>query len=770
MRPIHDHARPNILFIMADQMRADALGIVNGWTRTPNLDRLAREGIAVRGAVTNSPTCIPARLSHAVGLYPHQTGVTDHGSYTLDPRYPTWMRAVSEAGYRTSLFGKTHLHPHEGDLRDRLHLMHAYGLSVVDEIGGPHASASAASNMTDVWQSHGLWELYRRDLADRERHKRYVVRPSPLGLDHHYDVYVGRRAASYLAGLDEGAPWCCWVSFGGPHEPWDTPEPYASLYADVDVGAATPRLRAHERVRGLLRHNFDSPHFSPPLRPNEVRALRADYAGAVTLIDDQIGAILDVVRGRGELDRTVVLFTSDHGEMNGDQGLLYKGNFLDQALMIPLIVRPPPGGCADAGRVVGANAELMDVGATIADYAGASLAGASQARSLRPLVEGRSAAHRDFAVAELRDHTALVDQRWKLELDPADRPTLLFDRVNDPLEQHNLADDPGYGRVRRELRDRLVEFRAATPAPDERVILDRGHDRGRARRARAWMRRAIELGGRLSDAMAGPRAAPPPERYVKFCHQGSQRCNDDPASLGYRYRSWGADTPICCVSHLVELAFFTHDLFEEHGIRYFILWGTHLGALRHRGIIPWDTDVDIGIFSEDHERVRALAPRFHERGYALRDGPGEDMLTLSYSATNDLHVDIEVWQRRGAAFAWQQYTIAEEDLFPLREHPFYNRALIGPRATPYLLDYYGADCLEVGKKQWIGMNTRFYKPSFTKRFEIQHVRAAPIDLQRDFAAEAEDLAWAQIAYARLARKIRLWKLRTYVASLVTHRR
>src|SRR5262245_24927900 len=271
--------QPNILFIMADQMRADALGIINGWTRTPNLDRLARGGFLFRGVITNSAECIPARFSLALGLYPHQTGVWQNGTYTLNPELPNWMQAVEQAGYRTSLFGKTHLHPHEGDLRDRVHLMHAYGLQVVDETTGPHASAHVLSNMTQSWQEQGLWERYREDVGERIRSKRHLVRPSVLGAEHHYDVYVGRQAASYLAGLDGPQPWFCWVSFGGPHEPWDAPEPYASLYAQADIPSPMPRLRGHERVRGLLRRAFDSDYYSPPLPPDEVRAMRANYAG-----------------------------------------------------------------------------------------------------------------------------------------------------------------------------------------------------------------------------------------------------------------------------------------------------------------------------------------------------------------------------------------------------------------------------------------------------------------------------------------------------------
>jgi choline-sulfatase len=457
--------QPNVLFIMADQMRADALGLVNGWARTPNLDGLARSGCLFRGIVTNSVECIPARFSLALGLYPHQTGVWQNETCTLSPECPTWMQAVERAGYRTSLFGKTHLHPHKGDLRDRLHLVHAYGLRDVDETAGPQASAYVMSNMTESWKAAGLLDAYRDDVDGRNRFKRWVARPSVLGVEHHYDVYVGRAAARYLADVDARQPWFCWVSFGGPHEPWDAPEPYASLHADAALGPPIGRLRGHETIRGLLRRVFDSPHYSPPLSPEEVRAIRVNYAGNVTLIDDQIGAILDVVRRRGELERTLVVFTSDHGEMNGDHGALYKANFLDPVLRVPLIIRPPRAGAPHPGADVGVVAELMDVGATIVDYARGQLTASSYARSLRPLVEGTATTHRPFAVSEFLHHTAIVDANWKVEFEPDGRAALLLDRARDPLEQMNLADDGRYAGVVSELRARLAEFRDATPAP-----------------------------------------------------------------------------------------------------------------------------------------------------------------------------------------------------------------------------------------------------------------------------------------------------------------
>ncbi len=200
--------------------------------------------------------------------------------------------------------------------------------------------------------------------------------------------------------------------------------------------------------------------------------MRANYAGNVTLIDEQIGIIIGVLRERGELESTLIVFTSDHGEMNGDQGLIYKANFLDPAISVPLIVRPPHTDSSKEGGTIQTIAEWMDVGATIADYAGASLSDSAQSKSLRPLLEGSATQHREFAVSEFMQQTALIDGDWKIEFGPDDRADLLLNRVDDPLEQFNLADDPGRAPTIERLRQRLHDFRRRSTAPPVKATLD----------------------------------------------------------------------------------------------------------------------------------------------------------------------------------------------------------------------------------------------------------------------------------------------------------
>jgi choline-sulfatase len=343
--------------------------------------------------------------------------------------------------------------------------MNRYGLQTVDETCGPKASRTVLSNMTALWEERGVWDAYRRDMEDRVgRGSRHLARPSVLPLDLYYDVYVGQAAVRHLRDLPAGAPWFCWVSFAGPHAPWDAPEPYASMYAPEQMPAPTPRSTRS----GRMRQSADDR--KPPPSAGELARMRANYAGNVTLIDAQIGEILAAVERRGDLANTFIVFTSDHGEMNGDHGLFGKSVPFDASLKVPLVAAGPTGGGVQGGVRVDSLVELIDVGATIADYADARLPEASCARSLRPIVEGKTPAVREFAISEIDERHLIVTPRWKAEFDRGLAATLLWDRANDPLELVDLSQDPGHGAVLDELRRTMAEFLAATPPSPNAVL------------------------------------------------------------------------------------------------------------------------------------------------------------------------------------------------------------------------------------------------------------------------------------------------------------
>jgi choline-sulfatase len=300
--------------------------------------------------------------------------------------------------------------------------------------------------MTDAWAEAGVLEEFRHDLAARLVDGLFEARPSPLPVDLYYDAWIPARAIEHIDALPADGPWFCTVSFTGPHEPWDAPEPYASMFDPADAPAPLP---VEPRDESAPPSSLDSQiRLAAGMPEQSIRALRANYAGSVALIDDQVGRLIDAVKRRGEWGRTVVAFTSDHGEMNGDHGLFYKNNFLDAAVRIPLIVRDPR---RREGRRSAAPAELHDVGATLLDLAGLDPSHETFARSLVGDTPAREVALSEF-VGEYMVH----DGCHKLVVNTDGDAALLFDEIEDPDETTNLVRDPTRAGVIAELRDRLL--------------------------------------------------------------------------------------------------------------------------------------------------------------------------------------------------------------------------------------------------------------------------------------------------------------------------
>ena len=264
---------------------------------------------------------------------------------------------------------------------------------------------------------------------------------------------MGQQAKRYLSSYDRDEPWFCWVSWGGPHQPWDTPEPYASLYDPASMPPPALNDTDPPRPRGQIDRRFESMRNIPALESADVGAMRADYAGSVTLIDDQIGEILSVIEDRGELDATVVAFTSDHGEMNGDHGLISKSNFYNGAVRVPLIVRTP--GTEHSGIVSDSPVETVDLGPTLVELAGGELEYRQVGKSLIGALEGSR--HRDDALSEIMGEFMLMNDEWKIALNSQGETYMLFDRKNDPNEEHNLAGLSEYRSHADAMRLRILE-------------------------------------------------------------------------------------------------------------------------------------------------------------------------------------------------------------------------------------------------------------------------------------------------------------------------
>jgi len=477
---------PNILVVMSDQHRADMMGCAGDpGVLTPNLDRLASEGVRFSRVSCQGPLCMPARASFLTERY-----VRDHGVYTnwgeVAPDCPTYLHALREAGYHTVLIGKAHLYRDEA--HDARHVdelaprLHALGFAEVHETGDKFAT-SIPNAYTDHLRDRGLLDVYRRHIADRsyqgenetgrgatKRVPMWDSTPLPVALDDYVDAWHGAIAARWIESYERDEPFFAFVGFPGPHDPWDAPAEAVARYAGVDVSmpASTtrPELDGTGRYGALLRaflHLSDT----DTMTTDAIRGMRRAYSADVSVIDDGVGRILGALDERGMLDDTWVIYTSDHGEMGGNHGLMSKCVLYEPAVRVPLVIRPPSG-VRTKPAVVDALVEHLDVPATVRAIAGAPDVLGSEGRSLLPHVSGDGAPleRRDVSVSENWGFAAFETARHKLVVDEdALEPCQLFDLADDPHEDRNRLHDPECKSVVEELMETYARpFFATAPA------------------------------------------------------------------------------------------------------------------------------------------------------------------------------------------------------------------------------------------------------------------------------------------------------------------
>ena len=337
----------NWLLISFDQWRGDWLH--QPWLHLPHLQSIAREGWHLNRCYTSSPQCVPARASWLTGLRPSVLGVTTNKVYTVPADAPSFVRDLrDQAGYTTALVGKTHWTPHDYgiDLRDNIPLMRDLGFDRVREIAGPRAMAKVDCELTDRWRDAGVLDAYRKDLKDRyDGACVHTVRSSVLPDELYPDLWLTGIALEGLAKLPEDRPWLLWVSFPGPHEPFDVPATWRGRFPREPIPTPEKRPSDQELLKRLapegseLARKFD--RWPNGLPEEAVQSLRADYADHLALLDEQVGSLLEALGMRSDADRTAVSACSDHGELLGDWGLLLKGAFLEGAMRSLFVHRPP---------------------------------------------------------------------------------------------------------------------------------------------------------------------------------------------------------------------------------------------------------------------------------------------------------------------------------------------------------------------------------------------------------------------------------------------
>ena len=481
---------PNVLLLMTDAQRRDTLGCYgNRLVRTSAIDSLAAEGVRFTEWHVPNPLCMPARASLMTGHYPSSHGVRTNGM-NLGDALPTIAELLVNAGYWTASVGKHHLnfwwadkpgYSQEGRAdwsvgRRRIDLPY-FGFQGVD---------MAIGHNEDSWGPYAEWlaevcpeghALMQPENALRVPSGALCTWDSALPAEVHCTNWVADRTIARLRTRDSDHPFFVVASFPDPHMSYSPPEPYCRMYDPTDVSPPLqregeldrmpPHFRAYYEGTGYCREMFEDKTLNmlPAAAHTDLqwRDMRAHHWGQVTLIDDAVGRILAVVDELGLRENTVVIFTTDHGALMGDHGMHMHGPFhYDGQLRIPAIWRWP--GQFPAGQVSRALVSSVDMAPTLLALAGVEAPAAMQGASLSAVLGGDEGDwSRQAMVTEYDDELfapffrTLTTHRWKLTRYAGQPYGELFHRDEDPDEFKNLYDDPGYGAIRMELGDILLD-------------------------------------------------------------------------------------------------------------------------------------------------------------------------------------------------------------------------------------------------------------------------------------------------------------------------
>lgn len=450
--------RPNIVWILSDQHRADAWGAASdGLVHTPTLDRLAASGATFDQAFCQGPLCVPSRASLLTQRYVEDHGVRDNTWRGFQENLPTTVQAIRDVGYHTVAIGKMHLYKYPPDVADGEPTMRRHGFVEVDEMLGKYGNAFGRSDYTDELEAHGLLADYRRFLTERNPHSRgslaasgltgkphWVTDPAPMPAALHPDAWLGNRVADWIGRYRSAKPFFLWVGFPGPHDPWDAPTEYVQRYAGTAIPpphTVQPPQEQAGRFGEFVREVRDYGS-SSTATADTIQEVRRHYFGGVTMIDEAIGRMIEALDQRGMLADTWIVYTSDHGEMLGDHGLFTKNLFYDSATRVPLIIRPPGG---SAPHRVDALVELVDVAATLVDVAGSEPVAESAGRSLQDAVAGLPFDGKPWVRSECQGFQMWRSVSHKLVVDEVTgEPVQAFDLRADAWEDHNLVGVVGY--------------------------------------------------------------------------------------------------------------------------------------------------------------------------------------------------------------------------------------------------------------------------------------------------------------------------------------
>lgn len=468
-----EHRAPlNVLLITADQLRADALGCYgNQVVATPHIDALARTGMCFDQVFTACPACAPNRAALCTGRYPSTNGVRLNG-IPLPATELTMMEVLRRQGYRTYAAGKMHFgpqwnYPPNGDkLKDP-------GTELaVDPQPRPEEMPWHGFERVQITEDHriGPYGRYLRKhgfdpWADPHSftYPQSICARSVYPAKHHQTTWIANRGLDFIREHDAAKPFFAWVSFVHPHHPFTPPAPYDKTYDPDDMPLPVRScVEQHHWPRdySLKFHARSGSHEAVGMSgfdDSQWQTIKAFYYGMVSQIDEQVGRLIDMLEQRQLRERTIVVFTADHGEMLGDHGLLFKGCHFDQVTRMPLIISRPNG--QSCGQRHDALASAIDLMPTLLDLCGVASPPHVQGRSMTPAFDSLDWAGRGAVLIEhVSKLRTIRTKRHQLSWHGCGEQGELYDLANDPHCFENLWAVPDARELRQCLTEHLIEL------------------------------------------------------------------------------------------------------------------------------------------------------------------------------------------------------------------------------------------------------------------------------------------------------------------------
>jgi len=464
--------RPNILWYCSDQQRFDTIAALgNAHINTPCLDAFARQGVAFTHAYCQSPICTPSRASFLTGMYPAAVGVTGNGNefFPRDQEDRLLPSRLAKSGYDCGLVGKLHLSSAARGVENRVDDGYRY-FQYSHDHRGPRI------------YGHDYAEWVRQQGGDADElmapyqtnnYREGARIPTFGGLyepttdadnmppDLHQTHWCSEKSIEFIdKNRREDQPWMLSVNPFDPHPPFDAPWEYYRRYDPETLPGAHFADGDLKQQQRLAAGGIDFQSEAKDPSEWQDKKLQASYYAMIEQVDCEFGRILDHLEATGQRENTMVVFMSDHGEMLGDHGLVFKGcRFYEGLARVPLIVSWP--GHFSEGVVSDALVELMDLAPTFYEAVGEQVPYYVQGKSLLPVLTGETQDHREFVRCEFygaidypdQTHATMYrDRRWKLVSYHGKDLYELYDLESDPWEHENLADKPDCQQIKGELQ------------------------------------------------------------------------------------------------------------------------------------------------------------------------------------------------------------------------------------------------------------------------------------------------------------------------------